>query len=92
MVQLCIFDLDGTLANTLRSIAGFANEALRRCGYAPILPPEEYRFLVGNGEIAQVHRLGSVGEKFRHKVQINTFGNKGHKGCSHLGKSCQNGV
>ena len=24
MVQLCVFDLDGTLANTLNSIAGFA--------------------------------------------------------------------
>ena len=28
MVRLCIFDLDGTLANTLESIAGFANEAV----------------------------------------------------------------
>ena len=32
MIRLCIFDLDGTLADTLGSIAGFANQALRRCG------------------------------------------------------------
>ncbi len=68
MVQLCIFDLDGTLANTLRSIAGFANEALRRCGYAPILPPEEYRFLVGNGADRLMRRMlaraaGAYGEE-----------------------------
>lgn len=57
MVQLCIFDLDGTLANTLDSIAGFANEALRRCGWNPILPKEEYRFLVGNGADCLMRRM-----------------------------------
>lgn len=48
MIRLCIFDLDGTLADTLGSIAGFANQALRRCGWGEI-PLEEYRYLVGNG-------------------------------------------
>lgn len=57
MVQLCIFDLDGTLANTLRSIAGFANGALRRCGYGVIEPAEEYRFLVGNGADRLMRRM-----------------------------------
>lgn len=33
MKKLCIFDLDGTLVNTLFSIASFANEALLACGY-----------------------------------------------------------
>ena len=57
MVQLCIFDLDGTLANTLDSIAGFANEALCRCGWKPILPKEDYRFLVGNGADCLMRRM-----------------------------------
>ena len=57
MVRLCIFDLDGTLADTLRSIAGFANEALRRCGWEPVEPVEEYRFLVGNGADRLMRRM-----------------------------------
>ena len=57
MVQLCVFDLDGTLANTLNSIAGFANEALHRCGFPPILPAAEYRFLVGNGADRLMRRM-----------------------------------
>ena len=60
MVQLCIFDLDGTLANTLDSIAGFANEALCRCGWKPILPKEDYRFLVGNGADCLMRRMLSI--------------------------------
>jgi phosphoglycolate phosphatase len=48
LYQACIFDLDGTLANTLDSIAYFANSALEKCGYARI-ENEKYRYLVGNG-------------------------------------------
>ena len=48
MYQACIFDLDGTLADTLASIGGFANQALNALGY-PAIPIEEYRLLVGNG-------------------------------------------
>ena len=48
MYQACIFDLDGTLANTLDSIAYFANAALEECGY-PTIDTEKYRYLVGNG-------------------------------------------
>lgn len=48
MYRACIFDLDGTLASTLNSIAYFANSALERCGY-PRIQNEKYRYLVGNG-------------------------------------------
>ena len=47
-IRLCIFDLDGTLADTLRSIAFFANEALLLCGHRGI-PLQSYRYLAGNG-------------------------------------------
>ncbi|NLJ31896.1 MAG: HAD family hydrolase [Clostridiales bacterium] len=56
MYKACIFDLDGTLASTLRSIVYFANEALRRCGYAPI-SQDDYRYLVGNGADRLMHRM-----------------------------------
>lgn len=48
MIKGCIFDLDGTLANTLDSIVFFANSALKECGY-PEIPQDQYRYLVGNG-------------------------------------------
>jgi haloacid dehalogenase superfamily, subfamily IA, variant 3 with third motif having DD or ED/haloacid dehalogenase superfamily, subfamily IA, variant 1 with third motif having Dx(3-4)D or Dx(3-4)E len=56
LYKVCIFDLDGTLANTLKSIADFANGALTRCGLRTI-PVEDYRYLVGNGVDRLTHRM-----------------------------------
>lgn len=56
MIHACIFDMDGTVANTLTSIAGFGNEALAACGY-PVIPVEEYRTLVGNGADTLMRRM-----------------------------------
>lgn len=56
MYSACIFDLDGTLANTLDSIAYFSNKALRECGYSSI-PTEDYKTIVGDGADMQVHRM-----------------------------------
>ena len=36
MKTLCIFDLDGTLLDTLGTISGYANEALVKNGVEPI--------------------------------------------------------
>ncbi len=44
----CIFDLDGTLANTLASIAGFVNDTLAARGFGT-LPVEAFKTIVGNG-------------------------------------------
>lgn len=54
----CIFDLDGTLANTLASIAYFGNGALARFGL-PAIPTEEYRLLVGNGADVLIRRMAN---------------------------------
>ncbi|MCI8506189.1 MAG: HAD family hydrolase [Lachnospiraceae bacterium] len=43
-----IFDLDGTLINTLEDLADSVNEALERMGY-PVWPVEAYRLKVGRG-------------------------------------------
>lgn len=43
-----IFDLDGTLVDSLADIAGAMNTALRACGYPP-RQLDEYRQLVGEG-------------------------------------------
>jgi len=46
--MLCIFDLDGTLINSLEDLAAAADHALAQLD-APGHTVEEYRFLVGNG-------------------------------------------
>lgn len=48
MIKGIIFDLDGTLLDTLEDIADSANEALIASGFDPH-PLDEYRFFVGNG-------------------------------------------
>ncbi|MCA9555957.1 MAG: HAD hydrolase-like protein, partial [Myxococcales bacterium] len=46
--QAVIFDLDGTLVDTLEDLAESANEALRQVG-APTHPVPAYRQMVGGG-------------------------------------------
>lgn len=48
MIRGIIFDLDGTLLDTLEDIADSANEALALSGFESH-PLDEYRFFVGNG-------------------------------------------
>lgn len=54
--RACIFDLDGTLANTLSSIAYFGNGTLEAFHLPPI-PTEQYRYLVGNGADTLMRRM-----------------------------------
>lgn len=48
MKKLIIFDLDGTLLNTIADLAAATNQALESFGY-PTHTTEDYRFFVGNG-------------------------------------------
>lgn len=48
MKKLVIFDLDGTLLNTIADLAAATNYALQACGY-PTHDTDAYRFFVGNG-------------------------------------------
>ena len=48
MIRAVLFDLDGTLTNTLDDIADAMNRALRMHGL-PEWPVDAYRYLVGNG-------------------------------------------
>lgn len=48
MIKLVIFDLDGTLLNTLDDLACACNHALEQCG-CPKRQTEEYKLLVGRG-------------------------------------------
>ena len=48
MKKLVIFDLDGTLLNTIADLANSTNYALNKLGF-PTHEPDEYHFMVGNG-------------------------------------------
>lgn len=48
MVKLVIFDMDGTLLNTLDDLADSCNHILQQYGY-PTHPVDAYKYFVGNG-------------------------------------------
>lgn len=56
MTKLCIFDLDGTLTNTIPAISHFGNNALAKFGF-PEIPADRYKILVGNGRDLLIHRM-----------------------------------
>jgi len=56
MKKLCVFDLDGTLMNTIPAISHFGNSALKKFGF-PEIEPDRYKLLVGNGRDLLIHRM-----------------------------------
>ena len=54
--EAAIFDLDGTLVNSLDDLADSANAVLRRHGF-PIHDMEAYRYFVGNGSRRLIERI-----------------------------------
>ena len=55
-MKAVIFDLDGTLTDTLTAISHFGNLALTDNGFEPI-EKNEYKYLVGNGRDILIHRM-----------------------------------
>lgn len=60
--MIAIFDLDGTLADTLCDLADATNYALEKSGY-PVHPYESYRQFVGNGVQKLCYRALPDGKK-----------------------------
>lgn len=56
MIKACIFDMDGTVSNTINSIAYFGNNALKKAGL-PAIETDIYKKLVGNGAKVLVERM-----------------------------------
>jgi phosphoglycolate phosphatase len=54
--EAAVFDLDGTLLDTLEDLADSANEALETLGY-PAHPTQSYRYFVGNGMEILIQRI-----------------------------------
>lgn len=62
MIKAVLFDLDGTLANSLSDLADSTNYALSEMGF-PTHEREEYKYLVGDGIPKLIERALPVGEK-----------------------------
>ncbi len=62
MYRLCIFDLDGTLTDTLESLTFSVNETLKEMGLLPVTA-DQCRWFVGNGARVLMERsLLAAGE------------------------------
>lgn len=55
-IKCAIFDLDGTLLNTIDSIAYFANETLKKVFSLPPIDVETYKYYIGNGAEKLIRR------------------------------------
>ena len=55
MIKACIFDLDGTLANTLESMAYVANEILEKMELTP-QPVQNFKYYSGEGADMLIRR------------------------------------
>lgn len=81
MYKLVIFDLDGTLLNTLGDLAAAGNYAVQQMGY-PQHPVDAYRHFVGNGIPKLIHRIlpeGHTDEQHRQCYDIFTEYYSAHK-------------
>ena len=56
MIKACIFDLDGTILNTLEDLAAAGNHTCEMHGW-PTFAVDEYRYKVGNGMLKLVERF-----------------------------------
>ena len=67
MTKLVIFDLDGTLLNSLQDLATSTNYALQRHGY-PTHELPAFRYFVGNGSDKLLERALPEAERSRENV------------------------
>jgi phosphoglycolate phosphatase len=67
MIKLVIFDLDGTLLNTIADLANCTNYALTQCGF-PTHQRQEYNFFVGNGINKLFERALPDGDKTEENI------------------------
>ena len=70
MKKLIIFDLDGTLINSIKDLGIATNHALEKNGYAP-RDLNEYPMLVGNGVKKLIER--ALPENARNEKNVETL-------------------
>ena len=72
MIKLCIFDLDGTVLDTVETIAYYANASLEKNGIAPI-PVFEYKKLAGMGIVNLIKNMLNYRECYSEELFDRVF-------------------
>lgn len=67
MKRLVIFDLDGTLINSIGDLCVSVNQALEKCGFATH-PEDAYRFMVGDGVMKLFERALPEGARTEENI------------------------
>lgn len=67
MYKLVIFDLDGTLVNSLEDLGNACNSALERFGY-PTHPMDSFRYFVGDGVPMLIRRALPESERSEENI------------------------
>lgn len=67
MKKLYIFDLDGTLVNSIYDLADAMNSVLGKYGY-PVHDTEKYKYFVGDGTLKLVERAIPESERTEEKI------------------------
>ena len=72
MIKLCIFDLDGTVLDTVETIAYYANASLEKNGISPI-PVFEYKKLAGMGIVKLIKNMLNYRDCFSEELFDRVF-------------------
>lgn len=67
-MRLIVFDLDGTLLNSLEDLADSANWVLEQHGF-PIHPVDDYRYFVGDGVRKLIERILPQEERTEARIE-----------------------
>ena len=67
--RLAVFDMDGTILDTLQDITNSINHALEKNGY-PVRTIEEVKSFVGNGLMKLVERAVPPGTSDENKKKV----------------------
>jgi phosphoglycolate phosphatase len=87
MIKCCIFDLDGTLVNSLQDLADAANYALSTLGF-PVHNVEKYKQFVGNGVAKLIERVLPANyctDEYKQKMRT-VFNENYNRGCLNFTK------
>ena len=72
MYRALIFDLDGTLLNTLQDLTNACNFALVELGL-PLKKTEEVKYMIGNGKNKMIERMLPKGYESLHEIALKYF-------------------
>lgn len=72
MIKACLFDLDGTLLDTISTISYYGNLALNKFGIESI-ETDEYKYFVGNGAKLLVERMLNFRDSYTEEMFDKVF-------------------